>query len=287
MLTQLNSIGYRQYVMPFARHAVPLHAMLNSCGYSREESTDYDWHGLTRGSPPFGLLQYTTGGFGMLEHEGKTHPVTAGEAMVLQFPADNRYWLPSHSQKWEFLYVTLHGSELMRIWSDVIGRKGPLLSMGGDSPVVSLLTSIFMDFVHVRLTSPFAASSRAYELGMALLDHVNLPLPSEQRPAYIQDALAFCRDHYREPIGVDHIARAAGCSRYHLSRRFKAWMGTPPAAYVSELRLRESVRLLTHTSLGVKEVARQAGFADHNYFCRLFRQHFGTSPGKYTSSGMY
>ena len=83
------------------------------------------------------------------------------------------------------------------------------------------------------------------------------------------------------------MARCAGYSRYHFSRVFKEWTGFAPAAYIQNLRLRHGAKLLSETSLLVKEVAAESGFPDCNYFCRAFRRSFGVSPAQFRKSGMF
>ena len=96
---------------------LPLVAMLGSVGRSRIATTAYDWHGLKRGRAEFALLQYTIAGRGALFAEGREYAVTPGTAMLLTFPADNRYWFPEDSAGWDFFYLCLYGAEVMRIWS--------------------------------------------------------------------------------------------------------------------------------------------------------------------------
>ena len=54
-----------------------------------------------------------------------------------------------------------------------------------------------------------------------------------------------------------------------------------PAAYILEVRLAEVRRLLRETSLPLKDIAGQTGFADANHLCKAFRRQFHMSPGGY------
>lgn len=49
-----------------------------------------------------------------------------------------------------------------------------------------------------------------------------------------------------------------------------------------------ATKLLTNTArLSVKEVAMMSGFADPNYFAKVFRRFFGASPTEFRTTGMY
>ena len=89
-------------------------------------------------------------------------------------------------------------------------------------------------------------------------------------------------------LSVDELAEVAGFSRAHFSRQFTASQGTPPAGFVLQERMRRAARLLSsHSLLPVKEIAILTGFKDPNYFAKVFRRFFGTSPTEFRTTGMY
>ena len=51
--------------------------------------------------------------------------------------------------------------------------------------------------------------------------------------------------------------------------------------YVTRLRVAAAQDLLSTTSKGVAEVAREVGYENLSHFYRLFVQHTGLSPGRY------
>lgn len=69
---------------------------------------------------------------------------------------------------------------------------------------------------------------------------------------------------------------AARCLRRHT--------GMSPLQYHHLVRMEEAKRLLGGTALTVREVAGQVGFADYNYFIRVFRRSCGMTPGAYRKS---
>ena len=66
-----------------------------------------------------------------------------------------------------------------------------------------------------------------------------------------------------------------------LTRQIRRATGYPPNEYLLRLRLKKSVMLLLNPELSISEIAERTGFSDSNYFCRQFRNHYGTSPQKY------
>ncbi|MBA3685902.1 MAG: AraC family transcriptional regulator [Planctomycetes bacterium] len=270
----------------FDTRPVALHAMISSAGLCRETTTAYDWHGIRRGSAEFVLLQYTLAGRGRLTYEGKEHVVLPGQAMLLFFPHDNRYWLPA-GESWEFFYLCLHGREVLRAWRQVIARHGPLLAMEPSSPSLQNAAQACAEVLAGKVANQFRASALAYALAMQLLsEFAGDPSPQRRVPG-IARAKEVVRARYAENIGVEDLARAAGFSRYHFSRLFTVQEGVTPAAYIVQQRLRAALRLLRDGDAPVGEVAIRCGFSDATYFCRVFRKAMGLSPGEFRHSGMY
>jgi transcriptional regulator GlxA family with amidase domain len=75
------------------------------------------------------------------------------------------------------------------------------------------------------------------------------------------------------PLAV--IAARAAMSTRTLSRRFRAQVGTTPAAWLAHARVRCAQRLLETTDLDIEQVAVAAGFGS----AAVMREHFGTVVG--------
>lgn len=88
--------------------------------------------------------------------------------------------------------------------------------------------------------------------------------------------------HARVADGVrlDELARHAGMDKYHLCRAFRAAVGLPPHAYLTELRLARAQRLLAG-GVAPSQVAARVGFYDQSQLTRHFRRATGMTPGQY------
>lgn len=81
-----------------------------------------------------------------------------------------------------------------------------------------------------------------------------------------------------EPITLGDLARAAGVTRGHLARVFRAETGLSPLEALRLIRLERAEMLLARSNLPVQEVASLTGFDDPFHFSRVFRVIFGRSP---------
>ena len=94
-------------------------------------------------------------------------------------------------------------------------------------------------------------------------------------------ALRYIRQHSRDTIGVEDIASASGMSRSSLERRFRSSLSRGPLAELIRVRVEHARRLLTASTLSVKEIARAAGFHDTRHLSVTFRAKTGMSPVEY------
>ena len=89
---------------------------------------------------------------------------------------------------------------------------------------------------------------------------------------------------YAEAVGVDDMAAAAGLSRAHFSREFKAAFGESPHAYLLTRRLERAAALLRTTDRTVAEICLDVGLTSVGSFTTSFRRMFGKTPTEYRAS---
>ena len=86
---------------------------------------------------------------------------------------------------------------------------------------------------------------------------------------------------YAEPVDLDAMARAAGFSRYHFARSFRAAFGEPPGAYLSRRRVERAKDLLRSANLTVTEICMLVGFSSLGSFSSRFTELVGMAPTAY------
>lgn len=91
----------------------------------------------------------------------------------------------------------------------------------------------------------------------------------------------FVEEHYMEDISVLDIASAFGYSEAYFCKLFKQNFGKNFVTYLTEYRVERAKRLLSDLSSNVKEIGQQVGYADSNYFTKVFRRITGMSPSEY------
>ncbi|MEM1097430.1 MAG: AraC family transcriptional regulator [Planctomycetota bacterium] len=267
-----------------------LRAMLFAAGHEyRQPPERYDWDGRRRGDAEFGLIQLTLEGTGRLEFEGVTHTLRPGDAMVLWFPHDHRYWRPTHAS-WRFLYACVQGGEATRLWRDAAQRRGPIWHLDERSALTNTLRDVCTGAIAGQIDDPYRCSAAAYRLALSVLEESTVgdanPAPSPRSKA-IARSIRFAQSKHHRPIGVDDLAEASGMSRYHFSRVFRQSEGLSPGRYLRNLRVAAAVRRLQTTDETLERIAAKTGFSHASHLSRAVRDAYGTTPGSIRKRGMY
>jgi AraC-like DNA-binding protein len=91
---------------------------------------------------------------------------------------------------------------------------------------------------------------------------------------------------YHEPIDLETLSAAACLSIPQLVRQFRAAFHTTPHRYLVGLRLSHAARLLTTTTLSIRDITWQCGFEDTSAFARAFKSAYGIQPEMYRKQAL-
>lgn len=80
---------------------------------------------------------------------------------------------------------------------------------------------------------------------------------------------------------LDKAAELCGISRRRFNDIFRDRFSVTPNRYLINRRTEYAKKLLRSKELGIEAVSRLCGFSDVYYFCRVFKQETGFTPGEY------
>lgn len=100
----------------------------------------------------------------------------------------------------------------------------------------------------------------------------------------VQDTLKkvtqYIRDHYRERITLDTLAKYTYLSKTYLSRCFSRYWGISFTGYLELLRLSGASRRLAGQG-SLSQIAEESGFPNVNAMIQAFKRYRGVTPGEY------
>jgi AraC-like DNA-binding protein len=126
----------------------------------------------------------------------------------------------------------------------------------------------------------------SWALAVALVRRVAPARAARPRDSRVERAVRLLEERFRERVSVAEAARAAGLSRCHFLRAFRANVGLSPHEYLVQCRLRHARRLIALDGgrRSLTEIAIEAGFSDQAHLTRHFRRAFGQTPGQWQRS---
>ena len=92
------------------------------------------------------------------------------------------------------------------------------------------------------------------------------------------------QSHLEDPPDIAALARGAGMSEPKMRKLFRQTFGKGVFEYYQSMRMQEAARLLKDKRLTVSEVGYQLGFTNLSHFTRVFEQHTGMKPKKYSAT---
>ncbi len=251
-------------------------------GWEKQEKADYYWDGLQRKDIDTYVFQYTISGSGVLEYQNKRYRMKPGEAFIVKIPSPHTYYLPHDSAKWEFVYLTLQGQEALKCWSYLLEKLGPVFQIQADSSLIQLLMQIYQDIADRKVSDIYTSSAKAYEFIMEFYRfYKSKTLAISELPDPISKSVFYIRTHYEKQISIEDIAEYIGLSKYYFIKKFKEHMHMPPLQYLTKTRIEQAFRLLTQTEMPIKAIAEKVGYADANYFHKVFKKAVGVSAGQF------
>ena len=267
--TRARRGGMERGVSSLHTHTTPAHELVYAVQGRARVLTPTESFRLSRGE----LLLIEPG----VEH---------GEA-PLQAPRPYRlFWLELYRSE-AFLSETTYSTA--RGW-----RAGPTMDLPGRTDLQNLTTAIaselasrswaWEDSVGALLRYLVCILVRRIRRGSLVhfLPRESPTIASDPRTwQAVQDALQFCRAHYRGRIRLADVAAAVGYSPAHLNHLFSTNLGHSVSDHVRQLRLGAARDLLENTSLPIAVISRSVGYGDPAHFTRAFSRAHKMAPKAY------
>jgi two-component system response regulator YesN len=103
----------------------------------------------------------------------------------------------------------------------------------------------------------------------------------EKDESTVARACKYIQENFRQELSLDDVSKEVNVSPYYFSKLFKEEVGENFIDYLTALRIGNAKELLKRPILSVREAGLQSGYADPNYFSRIFKKHTGMTPREY------
>ncbi|WP_295761860.1 AraC family transcriptional regulator [uncultured Oscillibacter sp.] len=181
-----------------------------------------------------------------------------------------------------YLLLRLQGELTPRLLADRLADGGALFHTGAAAVREAALSLAVLEDEQGQVPAG-TASALAYAMLLKLRD-----LPRTFRvdagSPLVEAAVAIIQEEFPFLEGVDELAERLEVSAAHLGRVFTKKIGTSPGKYITRVRIEYAKLLLRDPDTTIGYVAEASGFANANYFAKVFRRETGLSPSEYLAA---
>ena len=115
-------------------------------------------------------------------------------------------------------------------------------------------------------------------------EEVLSPLADEGNFPGISKVIRTIREEYSRPLTVTTLARECGMSVRSLHRAYRAVTGNTVGRDLLNRRIEAAADMLREDDIKLEPVAMETGLRNAKNLCRLFKEHFGLTPGQWKES---
>ena len=91
----------------------------------------------------------------------------------------------------------------------------------------------------------------------------------------------YIKAHYAEDISLKHVSEVAYMNPYYFSSFFKKETGKNYKQYLTEIRMKEAIKLLMNSEMKTYAIAKAVGYHNVRHFTEKFKEIYGESPNEY------
>ena len=174
-------------------------------------------------------------------------------------------------------------SPLFRMLTTTATKRHPARRVSAPDPNKELMVDLFAAAAVTYVERRDGWEQVVEALGVAIVALASPAIP-EEGPKGADEALAVILQEisaHPESVSLSGLARRYSYSTTYLSELIHERCGKTFTELVAEQRMERAAMLLRATSLPVREVARQVGYAGTSNFYRAFRAQFGCGPAEW------
>lgn len=159
-------------------------------------------------------------------------------------------------------------------WPDAPANIPPVVR--DSHHVIDLLAHRLLALSHDPARKDLLDRLGASYLNALLAEYLNL---AENTAGNLESlVMRYAEEHMSEPIRLSALARHAGLTPSHFSRKYKQSTGRSPIRDVQQRKAAHAKMILFQKpSRGLRDVARRVGVKDEATLCRLLKRHLGVT----------
>ncbi len=104
--------------------------------------------------------------------------------------------------------------------------------------------------------------------------------PKGGNPAFTE-LVVFITENFSQKHTLGQLSARFNLSENYICNLFSKHYNSTLTRFITELRMREALKIMRQTEKAFKEIAVECGYSDYYYFCKVFKEYYGASPTQY------
>lgn len=97
----------------------------------------------------------------------------------------------------------------------------------------------------------------------------------------LKDMISFIGENYQDKLTLENIAKAGKVAKTSCCAIFNKYVNKTPNEFLTDLRLRKAIELLSDTDMTIFEISYNVGFSGASYFTEVFHKYYDCTPKEY------
>ena len=222
-------------------------------------------------------IEYIISGKGIINTNGNSYIVNAGDTYMLHFGDDHNYYSDA-KDPFDKIWINFHGT-LSEAIIKTYGLEDVIVFRNTDtSKWIYKMKEIFennlndYDELHYRTSAYFVNFIRFLSLSHK---------EAEEKKDNLDKIRTYIDNNFLKDILIKDLPEISGLSREHTIRLFKQRFGITPRNYLLDNKMEFAKTLLLSTNESVSEIAYKLNYQNPTTFSAIFHKQTGYTPLQY------
>ena len=109
---------------------------------------------------------------------------------------------------------------------------------------------------------------------LELLDVTTLKSSNE----HVHNIIKYIDENITEKLTLQSVSQEIGLTKEYTATIFKKETGRTVTEYINERKMLLAKDFIIHNKMGLNDISEYLGFDNYNYFSRIFKRYFKTTP---------
>ena len=225
---------------------------------------------------------FITEGGGIYKSHNTTQEIKVGSIGLIK-SGEKVEFTPTLGKKTSYFHISVVCLQYTLFLEKIDLFQNSSIANIGQNVVIENIFSNMIQIIKENKSGAQAVLNTSLLLALSIANYKLLNCHEKEDPNIekINTAVEILRHDTTTKINPEEVAERIGIS-YSLFRRiFKETMGTSPAQYQMDIRLKKAQELLTTTNYSIAKIGMTLGFSDTAQFSTFFRKRQNMTPREY------